>query len=240
MTSENAVATLIVPGTILLKDKPPDINNDRESKNAKTSDVDMDEATVGSQEAGGKPSYKDKILANQPQEMEIKMEEENDIEIEGDDVIIDPEGSVPSINFSKRIHKEINSSIKQTVMVHLFARGLGYKGLEMAIKILWKPKGGYQVMDLENNYYIVQFAVRSDYLWVLPDGPWVVKETYLTIQPWSPNFSIKQTRISALTVWVRLPGLPFRYYHKNVIRAIGGVLGNVLKIDYNTNLGGRG
>lgn len=34
--------------------------------------------------------------------------------------------------------------------------------------------------------------------------------------------------------WVRLPGLPYHYYHKSVLRAIGEVIGQVLKIDYNT------
>lgn len=34
--------------------------------------------------------------------------------------------------------------------------------------------------------------------------------------------------------WVRLPGLPYHYYHKHVLRTIGEAIGQVLKIDYNT------
>ncbi|XP_028804922.1 uncharacterized protein LOC114759853 [Neltuma alba] len=42
------------------------------------------------------------------------------------------------------------------------------------------------------------------------------------------NLEIKQ-----VYGWVRLPGLPYHYYHKSILRAIGEVIGNVLKIDYN-------
>lgn len=95
-------------------------------------------------------------------------------------------------------------------------------------------------MDLENNFYAVQFAVTADYYHALLDGPWVVRGTYLTVQPWSPSFTTKKSRILNISIWVRLPGLPFNYYHKNIIRAMGSLLSNVLKIDYNTNLGVRG
>lgn len=126
------------------------------------------------------------------------------------------------------------------MVVRLLAGGLGYKGLEAAIKAIWKPKGDYTIMDLENNYFAIQFARESNYLLALLDGPWVVRGTYLTVQPWTPSFSSRKVKISTLAAWVRLPGLPFHYYHKSLIRAIGNLIGTVLRIDYNTSLTGRG
>ncbi|KAI9071883.1 hypothetical protein K1719_046156 [Acacia pycnantha] len=40
--------------------------------------------------------------------------------------------------------------------------------------------------------------------------------------------------------WIRLPKLPVRYYHKSIIRSIGGVFGEVIKVDYNTDSGDHG
>ncbi|KAL4289941.1 hypothetical protein GQ457_14G001810 [Hibiscus cannabinus] len=41
-------------------------------------------------------------------------------------------------------------------------------------------------------------------------------------------------------VWVRLPGLPYRYYCKALFRRIAQLVGKVIKVDYNTQAGERG
>ncbi|KAK8569037.1 hypothetical protein V6N12_007569 [Hibiscus sabdariffa] len=41
-------------------------------------------------------------------------------------------------------------------------------------------------------------------------------------------------------VWVRLPGLPYRYYTEAVFRRIVAVLGRIVRVDYNTVAGDRG
>ncbi|KAI9118688.1 hypothetical protein K1719_010133 [Acacia pycnantha] len=46
--------------------------------------------------------------------------------------------------------------------------------------------------------------------------------------------------INQVVGWVRLPKLPARYYHKSIIRSIGSVFGEVIKVDYNTDSGDRG
>ena len=35
-------------------------------------------------------------------------------------------------------------------------------------------------------------------------------------------------------VWIRLPGMALHYYHKRILRMIGQIGGNVVRIDYNT------
>lgn len=51
---------------------------------------------------------------------------------------------------------------------------------------------------------------------------------------------MKDLHLSHIVVWVRLPGLPYRYYNKDLFRAIAGVIGQAVKIDYNTIVGRRG
>ncbi|KAI9072252.1 hypothetical protein K1719_045780 [Acacia pycnantha] len=63
---------------------------------------------------------------------------------------------------------------------------------------------------------------------------------YLTVQPWTPSFRSHNYVVSQVIGWIRLPKLPARYYHKSIIRSIGGVFGEVIKVDYNTESGERG
>ncbi|KAL4323250.1 hypothetical protein GQ457_11G015960 [Hibiscus cannabinus] len=55
-------------------------------------------------------------------------------------------------------------------------------------------------------------------------GPWLVYGSYLTVQPWSRDFSTELDHPDKIVVWARLPGLPYRYY----------------RIDYNTEEGKLG
>ncbi|KAL4387446.1 hypothetical protein GQ457_09G020350 [Hibiscus cannabinus] len=105
---------------------------------------------------------------------------------------------------------------------------------------LWKPTGEFQLIDLENDYFLVKFSVEGDYVNVLADGPWTIFGHYLTVQPWTREFSTSQEFPSHVLVWVRLPGLPYRYYTKVLFRRIAAILGQIVKVDYNTVGGERG
>nr|POF22549.1 hypothetical protein CFP56_67924 [Quercus suber] len=49
-----------------------------------------------------------------------------------------------------------------------------------------------------------------------------------------PNFMAKTAKLSAIAVWIRLPGLPIEYYEPSVLRDIGLAIGPVLRIDTQT------
>ncbi|MBA0707510.1 hypothetical protein Golax_019550 [Gossypium laxum] len=56
---------------------------------------------------------------------------------------------------------------------------------------------------------------------------------YLSVRPWSPNFSTTQNEIDTQAVWVRLLGLPKGYYSDFLLKAIGQTIGPILKIHEN-------
>ncbi|KAJ9190417.1 hypothetical protein P3X46_001623 [Hevea brasiliensis] len=59
--------------------------------------------------------------------------------------------------------------------------------------------------------------------------------SYLLAQPWSVDFDMSNNEVQSVVVWIHLPGLLIHLYHKQVLRAIGDVVGNVVKVDYNTS-----
>ncbi|PPD94590.1 hypothetical protein GOBAR_DD08381 [Gossypium barbadense] len=76
-------------------------------------------------------------------------------------------------------------------------------------------------MDLENDYYLVRFSEEDDYNKVLTNGPWVIFGQYLTILPWTPDFSTTQDEVGIQVVWVWLSGLSKSYYSPCILKAIG-------------------
>ncbi|KAK8569199.1 hypothetical protein V6N12_007731 [Hibiscus sabdariffa] len=93
-------------------------------------------------------------------------------------------------------------------------------------------------MDIKNNYFLVTFRLHLDFLHVLTNGPWLVFGHYLTVEPWTTNFSSAKPHPSKVMAWIRLPGLPITLYKRSLISEIGDCIGRVIKLDYQTE-GGR-
>ncbi|KAL4290760.1 hypothetical protein GQ457_14G014310 [Hibiscus cannabinus] len=156
------------------------------------------------------------------------------------DCTVDQSGKYPTIRFSDRVHDKVDWSMIHTIIVRLLGRSIGYKVLLDMIYGLWHPRGELQLIDLENNYYLVRFEDERDYADVLINGPWAIFGSYLTVQPWSRSFSTDEKYPSNIVVWVRLPCLPYRYYCKALFRRIAQLVGRVIKVDYNTKAGEHG
>ncbi|MFQ6632788.1 hypothetical protein Gotur_010584 [Gossypium turneri] len=60
----------------------------------------------------------------------------------------------------------------------------------------------------------VKFACLEDYEWVLPRRPWMIYGHYLVVQPWSRDFTIKETLSSKIVAWIRFLGLLYQCYTK--------------------------
>ncbi|KAK8563441.1 hypothetical protein V6N12_035587 [Hibiscus sabdariffa] len=95
-------------------------------------------------------------------------------------------------------------------------------------------------MDIENGYFLATFRSHEDFLTVLADDPWTIFGHYLTVEPWSPDFSPSQPYPSKVVTWIRLPGLSATLYKWSLIEEIGNCIGLVVRIDYQTESGCRG
>ncbi|KAL4277875.1 hypothetical protein GQ457_03G022350 [Hibiscus cannabinus] len=157
-----------------------------------------------------------------------------------EDCVVNREGQFPTIKFSERVHDQIDSTMRNVIIVHLLGRNIGYQSLLNRIHALWKPSREVQLVDLENNYFLVRVEDPRDYERILTEGPWTIYGIYLTMQPWSRTFSTSEKHPSRVVVWVRLPGLPYRYYSKALFRRIAAIVGEVVRVDYNTQAGERG
>ena len=157
-----------------------------------------------------------------------------ELTLEEDDFSITMEGLIPSIRFSQRVKNLMAEGMRYAVVVKLLGRFMRQDTLHARIEHLWKPSLGFKLTELEGGCYLVRLHCDADYQKALLGGPWVILGHYLTVHPWTPELSPLHLEIKQVFGWIRLPGLPFHYYHQSVLRTIGEQIGEVLKIDYNT------
>ncbi|MBA0841391.1 hypothetical protein Goarm_003884, partial [Gossypium armourianum] len=139
-----------------------------------------------------------------------------------------------------------------------FKESLVEEGSSMAVdpdpppNLLWNDKllGGVAVvsdlnhfgpsMGIENKFELLEGDAFEDYNKALPQGPWIFYGQYLTFQPLTKDFSPSQPYPSVVLAWIQLPSLPGYLYKRKIIEAIGGLIGKVVKLDFQTDNRSRG
>lgn len=80
-------------------------------------------------------------------------------------------------------------------------------------------------MDIDNDYYLAKFESDLDYNNVIAKGPWVIFGNYLTVEPWSLEFSTMDSHPQSVVAWVRILGLFGAYTKGSYCRKLGALLG---------------
>ncbi|KAK5832532.1 hypothetical protein PVK06_016334 [Gossypium arboreum] len=98
----------------------------------------------------------------------------------------------------------------------------------------------FHLMDIENEYFLAKLQSPDGYAKVLLQRPWMIYGQYLTIQPWTKDFTPSQAYPSMVLAWIRLPGLLGFLYKTRILEEIGGIIGKVVRLDFNTDSRTRG
>ncbi|KAK9206268.1 hypothetical protein WN943_016543 [Citrus x changshan-huyou] len=147
---------------------------------------------------------------------------------------------MPSITFSAMVHEKLSEPWRNSAVVKLLGRTIGYRALCIRLNVMWKTTMSFSVIDLENNYFFIRFRSSSDVVDALTKGPWLIMGHYLTVQPWTPTFDFTTTAMDQVTVWIRLLGLAVHLYDKKILQKLRQLVGTVIKIDANTTSSTQG
>ncbi|XP_050231775.1 uncharacterized protein LOC126680661 [Mercurialis annua] len=214
-------------------DHPPP-ESDRSTKKAKFRNVEQPDSPVGIM------SFRDKVLQADKAREDYVAGNLEEFELYDDDVSIVKDGILPAIDFSPRVRDELAKPWRTTVVVKLLGRPIGYKNLCNRLDVLWNFTQGFDIIDLENDFFLVKFRSGGDVEAVITGGPWVILGHYLSVQSWKPSFDCFDANIQSIVAWIRLPGMSIQYYNKKVLRFIGQMVGKVIRIDYCTESAERG
>lgn len=119
------------------------------------------------------------------------------------------------------------------MIVKLLGRKIGFKVFETRLQQLWVRKGIISLIDLGNEFFLVNFSHGDDQEYALTEGPWLIFDHYLTVCEWRPNFSPSTKSIERVAVWVRFSGLPIEYYDFKILSFIGHRSGRTVTVDKN-------
>ncbi|MBA0651038.1 hypothetical protein Goklo_018408 [Gossypium klotzschianum] len=139
---------------------------------------------------------------------------EEDFALTKGDVLTEMVEGVPSITFLDRVQEYIERQMAKIIIVKLLGGEIGFNVLLNKITLLWNPKCPIQLMDLENDFFVVRFQDKNDYNKALIRGLWGYYSDYLlrvidkTIGPVVKldvhTDCARMGRFARLAVWVNL------------------------------------
>ncbi|CAN0837370.1 hypothetical protein LINGRAHAP2_LOCUS1784 [Linum grandiflorum] len=68
----------------------------------------------------------------------------------------------------------------------------------------------------------------------------MILDHYLVVHSWDPSFRASCNLPPKMVVWVRFPRLPYQYYHEDVLKGLGNLVGRTVRMDNRTLTSARG
>lgn len=141
---------------------------------------------------------------------------------------------LPKVTLDKSVFKELCSPWKDSLVIKLLGKSISYNMMKEKLNKVWKPAGGFDILDVDNGFYMVKFDMAADREKALSDGPWMLYDHYLAVSRWTPEFVSPEAKVDCTTVWIRFPGLNLVYYDESVLLALASAVGKPIKVDTNT------
>lgn len=141
---------------------------------------------------------------------------------------------LPKVYLEPTVFQELCTPWKDAIVVKLLGKNLGYHTMRERLQKIWRPQGGFEIMDNDNGFYMVKFDQAADKEKVITGGPWLIFDHCLAVTHRSPEFASPNAKVNKTIVWVRFPGLNLVYYDESFLLAMASALGRPIKVDTNT------
>lgn len=105
---------------------------------------------------------------------------------EDDREFLDP--LCPNIAVMAEERKNLCKYWRKDIIIKLLGRWVGYRFLYGKLTKIWNLYWNFELIDLQNNFFMVRFAEMADYKRVMYDGLWMILGHYLKVQRWKPEF----------------------------------------------------
>ena len=184
-------------------------------------------------------SFKDKLVGCQPMKQSkdrVNLLKENLARME----LLEGDRLYPKFTFEREILDQISKPWKDALVVKLLGRNVGYFTMKDRLQKLWKPSGGFDIIDLDYGFFLVKFDEEVDRSKVVEGGPWMLFDHYLAVRTWSRDFVASSAKVDKTLVWIRFPCLNLAYYDADVLFMLANGIGVPVKIDHNTMQASRG
>ncbi|KAE8772798.1 hypothetical protein D1007_55168 [Hordeum vulgare] len=114
-------------------------------------------------------------------------------------------------------------------------RAMNFAALERSLRRAWGLHHDAQFRDLGNNLFLVHFGGEGDWKHARNNGPWQFDFNVLILKDYDGKTRPSEMIFDTVEVWVRVEDLPLDRRTKEFGEVLGNWLGEVVKVDVESN-----
>ncbi|GJY92694.1 hypothetical protein Tco_0508476 [Tanacetum coccineum] len=95
----------------------------------------------------------------------------------------------------------------------------------------WGKYGFKRVIKDDDGFYFFQFTSQTGLEQVLEQGPWMIRNTPIMLNKWSPNMSLTKDKVTKVPVWVKMHKVPIVAYYEDGPSLIATQVGTPIMLD---------
>ncbi|XP_048494347.1 uncharacterized protein LOC104906959 [Beta vulgaris subsp. vulgaris] len=106
--------------------------------------------------------------------------------------------------------------------------------MEGYFKRIWGKHGIDKIAIMGKGVFLVRFSSTEASLKVIHDGFQFFDQKPVIVKLWDPNMEINKADVDVVPIWVKLPGLHFKYWGEKSLFKIVRQIGKAVKMDATT------
>lgn len=189
--------------------------------------------------AWAKVSFRDKLLGGKvapPAKKAISLVEQGKMRIEN----FNGNPMLPQVVTNPEVIQELCFPWQEALVVTLLGKRLGYRTMKARLAAVWRLTGDFDLLDIDNGFYMVKFDIAADRTKVMEGGPWMIFDHYLAVSTWSKEFLSPLAKVTKTLAWIRIPGLNVVFYDESFLLGVASAIGKAIRVDSNTLRAERG
>ena len=96
---------------------------------------------------------------------------------------------------------------------------------------MWKFGQDLMITDVGEGLIQFKFALESQLMWVMNNGPWNFDNHLLLLRRWEKGIMAFSVNVLHIPIWVQAWGLPFDLINEDAGQDIGSGIGKVVDVD---------
>ncbi|XP_059076646.1 uncharacterized protein LOC131875927 [Cryptomeria japonica] len=99
------------------------------------------------------------------------------------------------------------------------------------VKRKWNLKGQVDVVAMNKGCLSFSFSCEEDHMNILCNETWAIRKYLMYIQKWYPNARREKKFVVQVPIWIKLLGLPIKYWEEDVFARIANAFRELIAID---------
>ncbi|GKE17222.1 ribonuclease H-like domain-containing protein [Tanacetum coccineum] len=127
--------------------------------------------------------------------------------------------------------EKVKNRFENTLVGFFIGKSVAFTIVQNYVNNTWAKFGLQKLMKNDDGVFLFKFASKDGLERVLERGPWIIRNTPLILNRWTPNVSLKRGEVNKVPIWIKLYNVPVVAYSPDGLSLIATQVGKPIVLD---------